>query len=270
LKATGDELATLSAAEIVALNKKNLDVIDIGGNIAAVSAVQAAALVGAGALRFAAEDVVTVSDTGAGLAGLTAAQIGALKASGVDAIDASDNRIDLSLAQFKALGSLALGGNDVIKVQGTQAADTFTGRGGNHAFFGLNGNDTIKGSAGHETLSGGSGNDVLYGGTGRDTFVFNTALNARTNKDRIMDWNKTYDTIQLENAVFKKLTKTGTLSASFFKLGSKALDANDYIGYDRATGDLWYDSNGSAAGGQVVFANIGKGKAIAYNDFVVI
>ena len=130
--------------------------------------------------------------------------------------------------------------------------------------------NTIKGNSGANKINGGSGNDTLYGGAGRDIFVFDKALNARTNKDRIMDWSAPSDTIQLENAVFKKLTKTGTLSASFFRLGSKALDANDYVGYNKATGDLWYDANGSAAGGQVVFANFGKGKAIAYNDFVVI
>jgi len=130
--------------------------------------------------------------------------------------------------------------------------------------------NTIKGNGGANKITGGSGNDVLYGGTGKDIFVFNTALSGTYNKDRIMDWNKTYDTIQLENAVFKKLTKTGVLSSSFFRLGSKALDANDYIGYDKATGNLWYDANGNAAGGQVVFANIGANKAIAYNDFVVI
>ena len=130
--------------------------------------------------------------------------------------------------------------------------------------------NTIKGNSGANKINGGTGNDTLYGGAGRDIFVFDKALNARTNKDRIMDWSAPSDTIQLENAVFKKLTKTGTLSASFFRLGSKALDANDYVGYNKATGDLWYDANGSAAGGQVVFANIGANKAIASNDFVVI
>jgi Ca2+-binding RTX toxin-like protein len=130
--------------------------------------------------------------------------------------------------------------------------------------------NTIKGNAGANKINGGLGNDTLYGGAGKDTFVFNKTLSSSYNKDRILDWNKTSDTIQLDNAMFKQLTKTGTLSSSFFKLGSKALDANDYVGYNRATGDLWYDSNGSAAGGQVVFANIGKAKSIAYNDFYVI
>ncbi|WP_052954484.1 M10 family metallopeptidase [Microvirga vignae] len=132
--------------------------------------------------------------------------------------------------------------------------------------------NVIKGNAASNKIYGGAGNDVLYGGTGtgRDIFVFNTALNSSSNKDRIMDWSATYDTIQLENRYFTKLTKTGTLSSSFFKISSKALDANDYIGYDKATGNLWYDSNGNAAGGQVVFANVGANKAIAYNDFVVV
>jgi len=130
--------------------------------------------------------------------------------------------------------------------------------------------NTIKGNAGANKINGGAGNDTLCGGAGRDIFVFDKALSSTANKDRIMDWSAPADTIQLENAVFRKLTKTGTLSASFFKLGSKALDANDYIGYDRATGNLWYDANGNAAGGQVVFAHIGTNKAIAYNDFVVI
>ncbi|WP_445500981.1 calcium-binding protein [Microvirga sp. G4-2] len=130
--------------------------------------------------------------------------------------------------------------------------------------------NVIKGNAGANKINGGYGNDILYGGSGKDIFVFSTGLSSSSNKDRIMDWNATYDTIQLENAVFKKLTKAGTLSSSFFKIGAKALDANDYIGYNKATGDLWYDSNGNAAGGQVTFANIGANKAIAYSDFVVI
>jgi len=130
--------------------------------------------------------------------------------------------------------------------------------------------NVIKGNGGANKINGGAGNDTLYGGAGRDIFVFDKALSSTSNKDRIMDWSAPSDTIQLENAVFRTLTKTGTLTASFFRLGAKALDANDYIGYDRATGNLWYDANGNAAGGQVVFANIGTNKTIAYNDFVVI
>jgi hypothetical protein len=36
----------------------------------------------------------------------------------------------------------------------------------------------------------------------------------------------------------------------------------------KANGDVWYDTNGNKAGGQTIFANIGK-KAIGASDFIV-
>jgi len=155
----------------------------------------------------------------------------------------------------------AYGGSYADKLHGNAAANLLRGNAGA---------DTLYGAGGNDKLQGGAGNDVLSGGTGKDIFVFNTALNARTNKDRFLDWNYRDDTIQLENAVFKKLTKTGVLNKAYFTIGSAAKDSNDYIIYNKTTGDLFYDANGNVAGGQVAFANIGKGKTIAYNDFVVI
>jgi len=152
-------------------------------------------------------------------------------------------------------------GSSSISLTGNGLANTLTGNAGRN---------TLKGGAGNDTLNGSKGNDTLYGGTGKDIFVFNTALSGTYNKDRIMDWSAPADTIQLENAVFRKLTKTGVLNKAYFVLGAAAKDSNDYIGYDKATGNLWYDANGNAAGGQVAFANIGANKTIAYNDFVVI
>lgn len=167
--------------------------------------------------------------------------------------------------------------NDVFKagsgrdlLRGNAGNDKLYGGSGNDKLYGDAGNDALYGDAGNDILYGGAGNDTLDGGTGTDKFVFDTALNSRSNKDKIIGWNKTTDTICLENAIFKALKKTGTLSASFFTIASKALDANDYIGYNKVTGDLWYDSNGNKAGGQVIFANIGANKAILSTDFVVI
>ncbi|WP_166802429.1 Calx-beta domain-containing protein [Microvirga pakistanensis] len=162
---------------------------------------------------------------------------------------------------------------------GTVGHDRILANAGNDRLSGGDGNDTLMGGAGTDRLTGGNHNDWLYGGAGIDTlygnhgkdiFVFNTKPNSRSNWDRITDWNKSYDTIRLENSVFKALKKTGWLSKSSFKLGSKAGDADDFVGYNKATGDLWYDSNGNKAGGQVIFAKIGANKSIAYNDFYVI
>ena len=162
------------------------------------------------------------------------------------------------------------GGNGHDKLYGGVGNDVLSGGNHNDWLYGGAGNDRLVGGAGNDVLYGGAGNDLLSGGAGRDVFVFNTALNARTNKDRITDWDYRLDTIRLENAVFKALKKTGVLSSKHFKLGAAAGDADDFIGYNSQTGDLWYDPNGSKAGGQVVFANIGKNKQVFHTDFVVI
>ncbi|MET0531993.1 MAG: hypothetical protein ABW003_27290 [Microvirga sp.] len=143
-----------------------------------------------------------------------------------------------------------------------------TGSSGNDILVGGTGHDTLRGGGGDDTLSGRGGNDVLDGGAGRDVFVFDTAPNKRTNKDKILSWNYREDTIRLDQDIFKKL-KVGTLQSKYFTLGSKAKDANDYIGVNKANGDVWYDPNGNQPGKQVIFANIGAKKAVFASDFIV-
>jgi Ca2+-binding RTX toxin-like protein len=79
------------------------------------------------------------------------------------------------------------------------------------------------------------------------------------------------DTIQLENAVFAKLTTTGTLSASFFSANSAgtAADSNDYINYETDTGKLFYDADGNGAGAAVLFATLTGAPVISNLDFFV-
>ncbi|MCG7392258.1 cadherin domain-containing protein [Microvirga sp. ACRRW] len=141
------------------------------------------------------------------------------------------------------------------------------------------GKDTIKGGIGNDVISGGSGDDFLYGGVGNDTlrgnagkdaFVFDSKLDKSRNVDKIVDFNVKDDTIRLENAIFKKLTKTGTLNKSFFTIGPKAKDANDYIIYDNKKGILYYDADGSGKGAAVKFATITKNLKMTAADFLVI
>ena len=131
--------------------------------------------------------------------------------------------------------------------------------------------NTIVGGAGSNVINGGLGNDVLTGGAGADYFVFNTALDGTANVDRITDFSTVYDTIRLENAVFTKLAATGTLGANNFKvIGSAPLDADDFILYDKASGYLYYDADGSGAGAAVKFALVGVNLALTSADFTVI
>src|SRR6478736_8246192 len=107
----------------------------------------------------------------------------------------------------------------------------------------------------NDRVAGGLGNDRLTGGAGLDKFVFDTKPGA-ANRDVVTDFNHVQDTFQLDNAVFTKLGHTGPLKAGFFHLGAAAADADDHIIYNKATGALIYDANGSAAGGAVQFATL--------------
>jgi Ca2+-binding RTX toxin-like protein len=135
---------------------------------------------------------------------------------------------------------------------------TIVGTGGNDVLYGGAGNDTVSGGdssdlldgkAGDDRISGGLGNDVLFGGAGRDIFVFDTKPAKRTNVDWIRDYNVADDTIWLDDKIFKALgkgsiTKPGKLKKDYFSLkGHK--DKNDYLYYNKKTGDLTYDADGS-------------------------
>jgi len=126
---------------------------------------------------------------------------------------------------------------NIENVTGSNLGDTIIGNILANVLNGLNGNDNLQGAAGNDSLRGGLGNDTLRGGPGNDFFVFNTALNAATNRDTILDFGAAVgnnDGIQLDNAVFTKLGAPGFLKPGFFHVGNAAADANDYIVYNQA------------------------------------
>ena len=160
---------------------------------------------------------------------------------------------------------------------GDAAGDTYnsienlTGSNYNDALNGNSAANAINGGAGNDTIKGYAGNDTLTGYTGADNFVFNTALNAATNVDTITDFNFSADTIQLDDAVFTALT-AGVLATTAFRANTTGLagDSSDRIIYETDTGELYYDANGSASGGGILFAKLGIGLGITAADFAVI
>lgn len=147
-----------------------------------------------------------------------------------------------------------------------------TGNTGSNVLRGNSGNNVLNGHNGNDVINGGLGNDTLKGGYQKDTFVFDTALNASNNVDRITDFSVVDDVIHLDNAVFTALTKTGTLADSAFVKNTTgfAQDSNDRIIYEADTGELYYDANGSASGGSVHFATLNPNLALTAADFLVI
>ncbi|WP_166802424.1 Calx-beta domain-containing protein [Microvirga pakistanensis] len=167
---------------------------------------------------------------------------------------------------------------------GTVGHDRILANAGNDRLSGGDGNDTLMGGAGTDRLTGGNHNDWLYGGAGIDTlygnhgkdiFVFNTKPNSRSNRDGIKDFKPKDDSIYLDNAIFKKLgagtvTKPKQLSSKFFTDSGKAGDKDDYIIYNKKTGALFYDADGSGRGAAVQFATLSTKPGITYKDFFVI
>ncbi len=137
--------------------------------------------------------------------------------------------------------NLVLTGSRSINGTGNNLANTLTGNGAANR---------LNGDAATDRLIGVGGNDTLTGGFGADIFRFESALSSTTNRDTITDFNRFQgDTIELENAVFKGLTRTGSLAPTAFRSGRSFNSASQRILYNPSTGHLSYDSNGNAAGG---------------------
>ncbi|MBL0402739.1 calcium-binding protein [Microvirga aerilata] len=136
-------------------------------------------------------------------------------------------------------------------------------------------NDTLAGEAGHDRLYGGLGNDLLSGGAGKDVFVFDTKLNKRTNVDQIADFRYQDDSVYLENRIFTKLgagtaSKPKKFNSDMFTTGTKAQDAEDRIVYDKKSGALYYDQDGTGSKAQVKIATITNKAVLKHSDFFVI
>jgi Ca2+-binding RTX toxin-like protein len=149
-------------------------------------------------------------------------------------------------------------------------AENFTGTDEqNDKAFGGSRNDRLTGNGGNDILGGGNGNDILDGGEGSDTFVFSTRPTA-TNIDTIKNFDTT-DRIQLvkSTTAFAALGNAGELADDAFEIGLVATKDTTRIIYDDQTGKLYYDSNGSAVGGQVQFAFLETKPTLTYGYFII-
>ncbi|MGQ0673094.1 MAG: matrixin family metalloprotease [Hyphomicrobium sp.] len=150
---------------------------------------------------------------------------------------------------------------------------------GNGLGNGLTGNNLaneLSGGAGNDTLDGKLGADKLVGGADADTFQFSTALGAG-NADGILDYQRGIDRIALDDAIFGALDVNGDgrLDANFFRVGATALDDDDRIVFNAATGVLSYDADGSKEGAAVAIAQVNydpamAGPAISAADILIV
>jgi serralysin len=207
-----------------------------------------------------------------------------------DYIDFSDKttKVEITLLAPGSTGTAKVNGvvEDTFKnfeaVIGGSAGDALTGNAGSNNIAGGKGNDTVVGASGNDTVFGGEGddlvagslgNDQLTGNAGADLFRFNSTLSTSANLDTITDFVHASDEIQLDDAIFTALTSPW--SSAQFKTaasGHVANTVNQHILYDRSTGVLWYDPDGSGAGGQTAFAKLGTSThpTIDWTDFQIV
>jgi hypothetical protein len=204
---------------------------------------------------------------------------------GRDTVLASSSYTLSASAEVEVLKLSGVSSKRSANLTGSDSANEITGHGGTNTLRGLSGNDVLKAAAGNDTLKGdtgsdklygGTGNDKLYGGTGsgKDVFVFDTKLSKTKNVDRVYDFNTKYDSFHLENKIFTKLGKDSSKGVKFkadmFVKGKAAGDREDRIIYDKGTGALYYDKDGTGSAAQVKIATLNKNLKIYFHDFYVI
>ena len=153
---------------------------------------------------------------------------------------------------------LTLTGTTAIKGTGNNLANTINGNSANNTLKGGKGNDLLIGNEGDDQLNGGVGDDTLTGGLGADKFIYNTNeafVKSAVGVDTITDFTSSQtDQIVLDKTTFTRISSmagTGfSVANEFAQVTTDALAATSaaYIVYNTATGGLFYNRNGTAAG----------------------
>ncbi|MBD1909316.1 MULTISPECIES: DUF4394 domain-containing protein [unclassified Leptolyngbya] len=162
--------------------------------------------------------------------------------------------IDLATGAASRLGQIGGALGNIVGLTSSilpnvaSGLDRLNGGDGNDTLDGGRGIDFLNGGNGGDRLVGGAGLDRLTGGNGSDTFVFksDTSFNtANLGVDVIKDFNRSFDRIELSQATF------GTLTAAQVQVvntNSAAARSSGLIIYSRASGNLYFNENGAAAG----------------------
>ncbi|MBD1811426.1 cadherin-like domain-containing protein, partial [Microcoleus vaginatus] len=183
-------------------------------------------------------------------------------------------------------------GPDNVDFTTSPAPVNYDGLAGDDKIVGSNFNDSLKGGDGNDTITGGLGLDVISGGTGSDLFVYRTT---KEGGDKISDFTVGVDKFEFSASAFGNLTTTnfdgvsgvspditgkelviftGGSYASLEAAQAKALGNSTTAGFFAFTNAsnetvLYFDSNGTVAGGSTLIANLGTAASnLGTADFV--
>ncbi|EGK85781.1 Hemolysin-type calcium-binding region [Microcoleus vaginatus FGP-2] len=183
-------------------------------------------------------------------------------------------------------------GPDNVDFTTSPAPVNYDGLAGDDKIVGSNFNDSLKGGDGNDTITGGLGLDGISGGSGTDLFVYRTT---KEGGDKISDFTVGVDKFEFSASAFGNLTTTnfdgvtgvspditgkelviftGGSYASLEAAQAKAVGNSTTAGFFAFTNAsnetvLYFDSNGTAAGGSTLIANLGTAASnLGTADFV--
>lgn len=137
--------------------------------------------------------------------------------------------------------------------------DTLTG--------GFNGaGDTLLGGAGNDEITGLYGDDTLTGGAGADRFIFT----GNDGVDKITDFSVVDDMIVVSAGGMGSNLTPGAAIASQFTIGTGAADFSDRFIYNKTSGALFFDADGTGTTEQVQLATLPTGLAMTNADIFIV
>ena len=180
-------------------------------------------------------------------------------ATGVDTADYSDSRggVTIDLLAGTATGGYATGDvlTEIENLKGSISKDYLTGNNAANLLDGGEGSDILSGGMNKDRLIGGLGNDrldggaafdTLFGNAGSDTFVL---TNLATSTDAIMDFEAGIDVLEVKADQFNGGLVAGVnLTAAQLEINTTGFASTRDVRFilNSATGELFYDNNGSA------------------------
>lgn len=166
---------------------------------------------------------------------------------------------------------LSLRGSLDLNGRGNALDNTLIGNDGANRLEGLDGSDVLKGGRGDDVLSGGKGRDMLVGGAGADAFRFADHYAADSGRDTIVDFVHGTDRIEIQRYYYGAVqTASGPLAEAEFTYGSAARTAEHRFIYNKSTGVLFYDADGSGAGAKIAIAHLEGKPLLDASDIVLI
>ena len=186
-------------------------------------------------------------------------------------VSGGTDRVESSIGYYRLpthVERLILTGSSTLDGRGNSGDNRLLGNSGNNLLNGGGGDDRVDGGAGADRIYGGEGDDILIGGSGKDGFFFNTAPGPG-NVDRSSTSRSRTTSSTSPDMRSPSIGPLGTLGANAFVLGTSAGDADDRILYDPATGEIFFDADGSGAAAAILFATVSAGTPLTHADFFI-